>query len=670
MVAAETARPRRASLIKVHPSLLVAAFLVGALLLAWRHLSAQLPPAVWLTALLDPDIDVPRQMLAHYSVFPRIAVALLAGAALGLAGTVCQQVLRNPLAEPTTLGVSAGANLTLAAATLWAPTLLGPGREWVAMFGGFSAALCVFALAWSRALAPLALILAGLIVSLYCGAVAGALVIFNHDYLIGLFIWGAGFLNQQDWNAATFLAPRLAIACALIVLMTRPLTLLGFDDETARNLGLGLTSARLASLIVAIALAASVVSAVGVLSFVGLAAPTLVRLAGARRFRDRLLWAPLCGAALLWFTDQIVLTLPSGYREVPTGVATALLGAPILLLLLRRLGSSTPIGTRTDSLVPRRNRHPRQLLIAGLILLVMIVWLALAFGNGPQGWHWSRFDDIVDLAPWRWPRLAAALVAGAMLAVAGVLMQRMTGNPMAAPEVLGISSGAAMGVIILAFSVQAPGRLLQIGAGAAGAFAVLALILLLGRRSQFNPDRFLLAGIATSAIFGAVIAVAMATGDPRMSALLTWLAGSTYRVDGNEALLLCAVAAVLLAATPFLARPLEILPLGPESARAVGLAVASSRFALMLHAALLTAAATLIVGPLSFVGLLAPHMARLLGLQRPLQHLAFAGLIGALLMTSADWLGRMAIFPYQIPAGLLATLLGGPFLLTLIGRRR
>lgn len=660
----------RPASIRFHPSLLVAAFFIGAFLLAWRSLSAQLPPSLWISTIFDPNIDSPRQMLMHYTVFPRMAVALLAGAALGLAGAVCQQVLRNPLAEPTTLGVSAGAGLTLAAATLWAPAFLGAGREWVAMFGGFAAALCVFALAWSRALAPLALILAGLIVSLYCGAVGSALAIFNHDYLIGLFIWGAGYLNQQDWSAAAFLAPRLAIALVLIAAMTRPLTLLGFDDETARNLGLGLTTARLLSLIVAIALAASVVSAVGVLGFIGLAAPTLVRLAGARRFKDRLIWAPLCGAALLWLTDQIVLLLPSGYREVPTGVATALLGAPILLLLLRRLGSSPPVMSRMEGFTQRRSHGSRRLLLGGIALLALAIWISLAVGNGPDGWRWSDLEGIADLAPWRWPRMAAALVAGAMLAVAGVLMQRMTGNPMAAPEVLGISSGAAMGVIILAFSVQAASRLMQVSAGAAGAFAVLAAILLLGRRSQFSPDRFLLAGIATSAVFGAVIAVAMATGDPRMAMLLTWLAGSTYRVDGNEAIMLCAIAAVLLAGAPFLVRPLAILPLGAESARSIGLAVPVSRLLLMLHAAFLTAAATLIVGPLSFVGLLAPHMARMMGLHRPLQHLVFAGLIGALLMTSADWLGRMIIFPYQVPAGLLATLLGGPFLLALIGRRR
>jgi iron complex transport system permease protein len=118
-----------------------------------------------------------------------------------------------------------------------------------------------------------------------------------------------------------------------------------------------------------------------------------------------------------------------------------------------------------------------------------------------------------------------------------------------------------------------------------------------------------------------------------------------------------------LTLAPFAARWLEILPLGTSSARAVGLNVGVARLMLLLLTALATAAATLVVGPLSFVGLMAPHMARLLGLQRPMVQLFGAAIIGALLMVTADWLGRSILFPWQIPAGLVATLIGAPYLL-------
>jgi ABC-type Fe3+-siderophore transport system permease subunit len=653
----------------MHPAMLVGLLFAAAAALTWRDLSAHLPAAAWLSALWRPEVTDPQQMLVHYSVFPRMVVALMSGAALGLAGTVCQQVLRNPLAEPTTLGVSNGAYLALAAATLWAPSLLAFGREWVAVVGGLLAFICVFALTWRRALSPVALVLAGLVVGYYCAVTAQALVLINHEYLIGLFIWGAGFLNQQDWSNVAFLAPRLVVAAALIAAMIRPLTLLGFDDETARNLGLGLTRARVCALGIAIALSASVVSVVGVLGFVGLAAPALAMLAGARRFRDRLIWAPLCGAGLLWLTDELVLLIPPGYREMPAGAMTALIGAPMLLVLLPRLRAAAPVGGLTPSVPPRLD-HPWQVILFGLALLLLVVWIALAVGVGAGGWSSSGLAGIQEFLPWRAPRVVSALAAGATLAVAGTLLQRMTGNPMAAPEVMGISYGAAMGVIILLYLFPSHSRLAQIAAGGIGALIVLTLILLFSRRSEFSPERVLLAGVAMGAAFGAIIAIALATGDPRIGMLLSLLAGSLYQIGLAEAGVLAAAAIILLLPVPMLSRWLDILPLGQAAARSVGVSMARSRMIIMLLTALLTATATLMVGLLSLVGFIAPHMARMMGAQRALHHTILAALIGAILMVVADWAGRVVIFPFQMPAGIFAMMIAGPYLIWLLRPRR
>jgi ABC-type Fe3+-siderophore transport system permease subunit len=655
--------------IEMHPAMLIGLLFAAAAALTWRHLSGFLPATAWLPVLWRPEITDTQQMLVHYTVFPRIAVALFSGAALGLAGTVCQQVLRNPLAEPSTLGVLNGAYLALAVTTLWAPSLLAFGREWIALIGGFAAFLCVFGLTWRRALSPVVLVLAGLIVAYYCAVTTQALILLNHEYLIGLFIWGAGFLNQQGWNNVAFLAPRFIISFVLIAAMVRPLTLLGFDDETARNLGLGLTGARVCALGIAIALSASVVSVVGVMGFVGLAAPAIVMLSGARRFRDRLIWAPLCGALLLWLTDELVLLIPPGYREMPAGAATALIGAPMLLLLLPRLRATAPVGNLTPSL-PRRLDHPWRVILFGLALLSLVVWIALAVGVGSEGWSWSGLAGIQEFLPWRWPRVVSALAAGATLAVAGTLLQRMTGNPMAAPEVMGISYGAAMGVLVLLYVLPSHTRVAQIAGGGIGAFIVLGLVLLFSRRSEFSPERVLLAGVAMSAAFGAIMAMVLATGDPRIGMLLSLLAGSLYQIGPTEAAILAVAAIVLLAMVPMLSRWLDILPLGQAASRSVGVSMARSRIIIMLLTALLTATATLMVGLLSLVGFIAPHMARMMGAQRALHQAALAALIGAILMVFADWAGRMVIFPFQMPAGIFAMMLAGPYLVWLLRPRR
>lgn len=631
-------------------------------------LDRQLPSGLWWQALVDPDPAQLDQLAAHYVLFPRFAVALLVGAALGLAGAILQQVLRNPLAEPATLGIAAGAHLSLAIVTLWLPDALALGREWVALAGAGLAAAALLALSWRKGLSPVTVVLAGLVLSLYAGSVSGVMVLFNHDLLIGLFLWGAGFLDQQDWGMAAFLAPRLAVLAVAAVLMLRPLVLLGLGEGGARSLGLSVAGARLAGLLIAVMLAALTVAAVGVVSFVGLAAPTIVGMAGARRLGPRMLWASLCGAALLWATDALVLMAPITYRELPTGAVTAVLGVPMLLWLLPRLRTAAP-PVMTGAPLPPRASRPALVLAGIALLLPPALWAAVAFGPGSDGWDWSVGAGLAALEPWRLPRVMAALAGGAMLAVAGAMLQRMTGNPLAAPEILGVSSGVILGVIVLMFSGAASSRSAQIVAGGAGAAVVLVAMLALGRRDGFSPDRLLLAGIATSSISGVVVAVLMAGQDPRLQTLVTWLSGSTYLVGGTDGWAALLLALLAVAAIPLVSRWLDLLPLGGGVAAALGVSPSLSRFALFSLSALLTAAATLIVGPLSFVGLMGPHLARMLGLQRAAAHLAGSAILGGLVMVVADWLGRSVIFPYQIPAGLLASVVGGPFLFWLLGRR-
>ncbi|MGV6873090.1 Fe(3+)-hydroxamate ABC transporter permease FhuB [Pseudochelatococcus sp. B33] len=647
------------------PALALAAL---AALAAMRNIAALLPPGTGFVAVLAPDPDMTGEMLLHYTVLPRIAVALMAGGALGLSGTILQRILRNPLAEPATLGISAGAYLAMAVATLWFPAALSQ-REWVAFAGAGAALAAILALAWRRGLSPVTVTLAGMIVSLYCGAVSAVLTLFNHDFLVGLFLWGAGHLDQQDWGDARFLAPRLLVASGIALLLLRPLTLLALNDESARSLGLPLAAYRLAALIAAAALTATVTASVGVIGFVGLAAPTLARACGVRQTGPLLLWSGVIGALLLLATDQLVLGLPVTYRLFPTGAVTALLGAPLLFLLIRRLKLMAPPQLAEAAPVFRLGNP-----LAAILILVMLVpgaaWLATALGQGPEGWSLALGDAYAHLLGWRGPRVLAAFAGGAMLALAGAVLQRMSGNPLASPEVLGVSSGAMLGTVALLLAAPAPTRTDQILAGSGGAMAVLLLMLALSRRPDFAGERLLLIGITLGSVSGFVMAVLMAAQDPRLGQVLAWMSGSTYAVRPAEA---GASAALLLAALlllPALRRWLDLLPLGTTTASAAGMPLTLSRGVLYALSAVLTAAATILVGPLSFAGLMGPHLARLAGFQRAGTHLAAAALLGGLILLTADWLGRNLIFPFQVPAGLFAAVVGGPFLLVLIARNR
>lgn len=647
------------------PAMALAGIATG---VAARNIALLLPEGFALSALFVPALDAPAQMLLHYTVLPRIVVAALAGAALGLAGTILQRMLRNPLAEPATLGISSGAYLAVAAATLFFPTAL-VYRDWVAFAGAAGALLSILALAWRKGLSPVTVTLAGMIVSLYCGAVSAVLTLFNHDFLLGLFLWGAGHLDQQDWRNAAFLAPRLLAMGGLALLLVRPLTLLSLDDASARSLGLSLAAWRLAALFAAAALTAIVTAAVGIIGFVGLAAPTLARACGVRRTGALFLWSSLLGALLLTATDQLVLALPVSYRLFPTGAVTALLGAPLLFILIRKLKSTAPPQlAEAEPLL--RLRHPVAVLAILLACVPVAFWLATAVGKNVDGWSLARGADYADFLGWRWPRALAAFSGGAMLALAGAVLQRVTGNPMASPEVLGVSSGAMLGTVAMLLTVATPTRTGQILAGSGGAALVLLLMVSLSRRAGLRGDRLLLIGITLGSVSGFVMAVLMAAQDPRLGQVLAWMSGSTYALRPAEALTAAALVAAALLLIPVLRRWLDLLPLGSSAAMAAGVPLRQAHGVLYALSSVLTAAATILVGPLSFAGLMGPHLARLAGFQRAATHLLASALAGGFILLVADWLGRNVIFPFQVPAGLFATVVGGPLFLFLIGRRR
>lgn len=625
-----------------------------------------------LTILTAPEpADGLRRVILLHALLPRIVVAVIAGAALGLAGALLQRVLRNPIADPSTLGISAGAQLALVAATAFLPELGGLGRETVAFAGGAAAIALVLALGWRRGFEPTTLALAGLLIGLVCASAGAAIILFSGQYLTSMFIWGGGSLAQQSWEPAKALALRLLLCAGLAALLQRPLALLALGESGARNLGLSVRGARLSVVLVAVALAGSVVSQVGIIGFVGLAAPNLARMLGARRPGALLVASTLIGALLLSLTDGLVQAVDAASGlGAPTGAVAALLGGPFLLFLLPRLPAYTMPPQESGSIVGAAARKPWHLVGGIAAALAVVTWLALTVGRDAEGLDLGTGAAFADFLPWRWPRLVAAMAAGAMLAAAGVTVQRLTGNPLASPEVLGISSAAGLGLALTIVLVPGAGWWLQGLACAAGAALGLLVLLAVARHFALAASRMLLGGIALAAFSGSILTVILARGGLESFAILAWLTGSTQQVTPELAVSGAAIAALLLLPLPFFARWLQILPLGEATSAGLGIAIRSARLRLVVCASLLTGAATLFVGPVSFVGLMAPHLARMLGLRGAGAHLAGAVLIGALLLAMADWLSRLAFFPYQMPVGLFASLIGAPYLVWTLMRDR
>jgi iron complex transport system permease protein len=279
----------------------------------------------------------------------------------------------------------------------------------------------------------------------------------------------------------------------------------------------------------------------------------------------------------------------------------------------------------------------------------------------------------------RLPRVLQGLLAGSALAVSGVLLQALFRNPLADPALIGVSAGAALGavaVIVLgATLLVGVSRVLGVWtlplAAFAGALLTALLVFALARRDGvLDPTTMLLCGIAINALTGAGIGLlTYLASDEQLRNLTFWSLGSLGAATWGSLMGMAPVALVLLVGAPLLARPLNALLLGESEALHLGIAVERLKRWVITLAAAGAGAVVAVCGVIGFIGLIAPHMARLLAGPDHRVVLPLAALLGASLLTAGDLIARVAVRPAELPIGILTALLGAPFFLWLLRRR-
>ncbi len=333
--------------------------------------------------------------------------------------------------------------------------------------------------------------------------------------------------------------------------------------------------------------------------------------------------------------------------------------------------------------VATRGRAPRRLalLIALLALVLAALGLAALLHGTPrigalaELWPILLEGDgqrIARLVVWelRLPRLLLAALAGAALATAGVLLQDALKNPLAGPELLGVGAGAALVVaIVVVFRAPLPFALLPPAALCGGLLA--GLVVLAAMRRSKSSVRLILLGAALTALLNALLICVISLGEQQeVAALYQYLLGSLAGRDWRHLSLAAPWLLIGLPLAALCARPLNLLQLGDEVAEGLGLPTVRTRALILALAATLTAAVVAVCGPVGFVALLAPHLARrLLGSGDARLVLPAAALLGATLLVGADLLARLAFAPIELPVGIWTTALGGPALLILLRRQ-
>lgn len=330
----------------------------------------------------------------------------------------------------------------------------------------------------------------------------------------------------------------------------------------------------------------------------------------------------------------------------------------------------------TSALPDRRVRAAAALGGATLLLLAGIV-LACAIGavRVPPGDVFDalrdRSDPVTRQIVWqiRFPRALVAALVGMNLGIAGVLLQGITRNPLGDPHILGFSAGAGVAAVgLLRLLPETPLAFVP-AAAFAGALLSAGLVYALAWRGGISPVRFALAGVAVAALFTALSTALIATSKLFTQAALAFLAGGLYQRGWEHVHQIWPYTLVGGVIAVAVADSLNVLALGDDVARGLGMRVERTRALLAALAAVLTGAAVAVAGLVAFVGLVVPHIARLLVGSNQRVVLPLAGLLGAALLVLSDSVARVVVAPGEIPVGIITALVGAPVLLVLIRTR-
>lgn len=312
----------------------------------------------------------------------------------------------------------------------------------------------------------------------------------------------------------------------------------------------------------------------------------------------------------------------------------------------------------------------RVLVILSSLLLVTAAYSLVIPGAGLSTWQLLTSETPLAhtvVMQWRLPRVVTGILVGAALAIAGSLFQSLTRNPLGSPDIIGFSTGAYTGVIA-AFLLGGSGFAATVTGALSGGLAVSVMVIALSVRTRIDGLRIILVGLGISAMLSALNRWLITRGelDTALSAA-SWGAGSLNGLRWTIAIPACCVLAILITTTIPLRRFLDVLSLGDDLAVGLGLRLQLTKLLLLVGGVFLVAATTAVAGPIAFVALASPHIARALtsSARTPLVE---TSVIGALLIIVADLIGQRLFYPTQLPVGLVTVTIGGMYLLWLIAR--
>jgi iron complex transport system permease protein len=330
-------------------------------------------------------------------------------------------------------------------------------------------------------------------------------------------------------------------------------------------------------------------------------------------------------------------------------------------------------------LKPRRTKYTFLLFIGLTCIVIALSLLSLSVGGvsvplkevfASLAGRNTEASNLI-IMQFRLPRIAAAILIGAALAVAGALLQGVIRNPLASPDLLGVTGGASVAVV--AFMTFVTGYSIHwvpfIAIG--GALVATTINYVFAWKKGVSPFRLVLIGIGISTAMGALTTFLLISGPAYLAAqVLNWMTGSIYGTNWSYIEVLWPWVAIFIPLSLLLAKELNVQSLGEDVARGLGSRLQLSRMILLFYSVALAGAAVGVAGTISFIGLMAPHIARMLVGNSYKLIIPVSALIGAIILLLADLAGRMLFQPLDVPAGVFTAGIGAPFFMYLLFKRK
>ncbi len=305
------------------------------------------------------------------------------------------------------------------------------------------------------------------------------------------------------------------------------------------------------------------------------------------------------------------------------------------------------------------------LLVVGVIFSISVGSVNIPLSDIMKGIMTGESGNVGIIRTIRIPRVMMGVLVGANLSVAGVLLQGVMRNPLADPGIAGISSGASVVVMLILLYFPQTSHMIPLY-GFLGGLAACGMIYSLAWKKGITAVRIILAGVAVNSMLGGISSMISILNSESLAGVLNWMNGNLGKKSWNEVrLMLCYTCIGLALAIP-MAKGCNLLALGDKNAKSLGLNPNLQRVLISIAAVFLAGISTAYAGVIGFIGLVVPHVARLLMGSDHRILIPFSAILGAFVLVMADTLGRTVTAPYEIPVGVIMSVLGGPFFLYLL----